>query len=490
MTRRSGLCLVALAALALAPGGSTEVPWPHGSPPTGAELRELIDGAVALADLERSEEYLEAQSRGDDHEHIFLLQPEIDLGLHDNDSLFRFGDGLFGHEFRREDGYAASVFPQLQRVHDGVRGGLDTFSCAGCHSVGGPDGAGGPTQNAFLGGDGDRMSSANPRNAPAVLGLGLVQAVAAEMTSELKAQRDAALAIAADTGAPTATSLSTKSVDFGMLIAMPDGSLDTSGVEGVSEDLVVRPFGWKGSGDRLRRFIEDAARIHFGVQSHVLTLVHQNAPDVARLGSGPDWFDPDGDGIARELEEGILTAGAVYLALLETPVILPPRDPELVARWGEGAVLFETTGCADCHRVDLVLKDITWEEWPDTTVGPPHVVNLLTDGEQPRGSQLVKLFSDLKRHAMGEELADPHDDESGSGLPRDVFLTRPLWGLAETAPYLHDGRAATIPEAILAHGGEAQASRDAFVALEAREQASMHIFLLSLTREPKVRVAR
>jgi mono/diheme cytochrome c family protein len=488
VTRRSGLCLVALAALALAPGGSTEVPWPHGSPPTGAELRELIDSAVELADRERLEEFQEAAFRGDDHEHIFLLQSDIDLGLYNNDSLFRFGDGLFGHEFRREDGYAATVSPRLQRVHNGVRGGLDTFSCAGCHSVGGPDGAGGPTQNAFLGGDGDRMSSTNPRNAPAALGLGLVQALAAEMTTELQALRDDAIALAAETGAPTATSLTTKSVDFGVLIAMPDGSLDTSGVEGVSEDLVVRPFGWKGSGARLRRFIEDAARIHFGVQSHVLALAYQNEPDVARLGSGPDWFDPDGDGVARELEEGILTAGAVYLALLEAPVILPPRDPELVARWGEGAVLFDAIGCADCHRVDVVLKDITWEEWPDTTDGPPYVVNLLTDGEQPRGTQSVKLFSDLKRHAMGEGLADPHDDPSG--LPRDVFLTRPLWGLAETAPYLHDGRAATIPEAILAHGGEARGSRDAFAALSAVEQASVHVFLLSLTREPKVRVAR
>ena len=488
MARRSGLCVVALAALALASGDSAEVPWPHGSPPTGAELRELIDAAVDLADLERSEEFLEASSRGDDHEHIFLLQSDIDLGVYGNDYMFQAGDALFGHEFRREDGYARSVFPQLQRVHAGVRGGLDTFSCAGCHSVGGPDGAGGPTQNAFLGGDGDRISSANARNAPAALGLGLIQAIAVEMTSELQAQRDAAITIAVDSGAPTAAALSSKSVDFGALVAMPDGTIDASGVEGVSEDLVVRPFGWKGSTARLRRFIEDAARIHFGVQSHVLALAYQGEPDVDRLGPGPDWWDPDNDGIARELEEGILTAGAIYLALLETPVILPPRDPDLIARWGEGAQLFDTIGCADCHRVDLVLKDITWEELPDTTGGPPYVVNLLTDGEHPRGTQLVKLFSDLKRHAMGAELADPHDDESG--LPRDVFLTRPLWGLAETAPYLHDGRAATIPEAILAHGGEAQASRDAFAALSAGEQAGLHIFLLSLTREPKVRVAR
>jgi CxxC motif-containing protein (DUF1111 family) len=89
---------------------------------------------------------------------------------------------------------------------------------------------------------------------------------------------------------------------------------------------------------------------------------------------------------------------------------------------------------------------------------------------------------------MGPELADPH--ESDDGIPRSVFLTRPLWGLAETPPYLHDGRASTIPAAILAHGGEAKGARDAFAELSTDEQADVHIFLLSLTREPKVRVAQ
>ena len=113
---------------------------------------------------------------------------------------------------------------------------------------------------------------------------------------------------------------------------------------------------------------------------------------------------------------------------------------------------------------------------------------LFSDGEQPRGTNQVNLWSDLKRHAMGAGLADPHDGDPS--IPRDVFLTRPLWGLAETAPYMHDGRAATIPDAILAHGGDAQKARDAFEALSADDRADVHVFLLSLTREPRVRVAR
>src|SRR6185369_856055 len=142
----------------------------------------------------------------------------------------------FEHEFRRDDGYGAADNPQLQRVHSGVYGGRDTFSCAGCHSVGGPDGAGAETQNAFLLGDSDHNSSANIRNAPAVLGLGFVQALGAEMTADLQFQRDNALALAASKGVPVNVLLTSKGVSFGELRADADGTLDSSKVEGVDPD--------------------------------------------------------------------------------------------------------------------------------------------------------------------------------------------------------------------------------------------------------------
>jgi cytochrome c peroxidase len=448
----------------------------------------MVTSAAELGDLERLEELLEAADKGEDREHISVQQPDIDSGDFDKDILFRFGDSFFSHEFRGDDGYGAGPLPPLRRVHSGVRGGLDTFSCAGCHSVGGPDGAGSPTQNAFLLGDGDRISTTNARNAPAVLGLGFVQALAAEMSFELAAARDGALTEAASAGKPVTRALESKGVSFGSLTAHPAGEVDTSAVAGVDADLVVKPFGWKGTVARLRRFAEDAARIHFGVQAHVLALGWNDEDDVAHLGSGPNWWDPDNDGVQREIEEGVLTAAAVYMAMLETPVILPPHDPGLQARWSNGMAAFEVAGCSGCHRPELPLHFVHWQEWPDTTGGPPVKLNLIVDGDAPRGTSLVKLFSDLKRHDMGEALADAHDGEEPIG--RAVFLTRPLWGLAETAPYLHDGRAATIPEAIEAHGGEASSSRDAWRALDREDQNDLHVFLLSLTREPKVHVAR
>lgn len=485
------VALLALLPCLLATTPDTPVPWPHGEPPTTDALAAMVTEALTIGDRERFEEFLEAAEKGEDGEHIQLAQQDIDennYGLGELPRLFRFGDSLFGHEFRSEDGYGHSVNPRLQRVHTGVFGGLDTFSCQGCHSVGGPDGAGSETQNAMLLGDGDHASSAVVRNAPSVLGLGFVQALGAEMTQELRYERDGALAKAAGKGVPVSLILESKGVSFGHLIAYPDGTLDLSSVEGVDADLVVKPFGWKGNIARLRRFAEDAARVHFGIQSQVLCEQNKTSPDPAKLGDGPLWFDPDDDGKYHELFEGILTASAAYLSMLESPVMIPPHDPGLRDRWSRGSALFDEVGCASCHVRSLTLLSPIWNEYPDTTGGPPVKINVALDGEQPKSSLVVQLFSDLRRHDVGEALADPHDDPED--IPRSVFLTRPLWGLAETAPYLHDGRAATIPAAILAHGGEAQAARDAFAALPPGDQADLHVFLLSLTREPKPRVAR
>jgi len=397
------------------------------------------------------------------------------------------GDGFFSHEFTPLDGYGDSPEPTLHRVHTGVRGGLDTFSCAGCHSLGGPDGAGSPTQNAMLEGDGEHASTTNVRNPPAVLGLGFVQNLAQEMSAELQLQRTQALQQAKTTGKAITLALQTKTVSFGSIVVYPDAQIDYAKLEGIDVDLTVRPFGWKGNIARLRRFAEDAARIHFGIQSHILALGYQTKPDPDHLGPGPNWYDPDNDGKVHELEEGVLTAAACYMAMLETPVMLPPYDAALRERWANGSILFDTVGCNDCHKRELVMLSPYFREKADTTSGE-FVLNLLKDGEQPRGTNPIKLFSDLKRHDMGPELADPHDN--ADKIPRSVFLTRPLWGLAESAPYLHDGRAATIPAAILAHGGEAKTARDAFAALSPDEQADVHIFLLSLTRAPRPRVAR
>ena len=92
---------------------------------------------------------------------------------------------------------------------------------------------------------------------------------------------------------------------------------------------------------------------------------------------------------------------------------------------------------------------------------------------------LHDVFADLKRHDMGPGLTEFF------GHPLDnQFTTARLWGVADTAPYMHDGRALTLGEAILMHGGEARAARDKYAALVEKDQARLLNFLLSL-RTPK-----
>ncbi len=474
--------------LATAADSPAATPWPGGAPPADAQLAGLVGDALGLLSLERFEEFREAKEKGEDSGHSTVFQEDIDTHRYDADQLFALGDAVFGHEFRAADGYAdVQSVVQGRRVHDGSRGGLDTFSCAGCHSVGGPNGAGAATQNAYLFGDGVRQSSTVIRNSPPVLGLGMVQALAREMSLDLQRARDAAVEQAQSSGNAVPIRLETKGVDFGVLTARPNGSVDASELEGVDADLVIKPFGWKGQFPDLRRAIEDAARVHFGIQSGPLTELHRDGPMPELLGDGPDWWDPDGDGVQWELEEGSLTATAVYLAMLEVPTIVPPSSAALRDRWAHGDALFDEVGCADCHTRSLALVSTVWTEAPDTTGAAPFVVALLRDGEEPKGTPQVKLFSDLKRHDMGPGLADAHTDTDHPNIGAQTWLTRPLWGLAESPPYLHDGRAATIPEAIVAHGGEGQDSADRFEALSDSAQSDLHIFLLSLSRAPKLR---
>lgn len=487
---RNGLRLATIllgSSFLAAAGGDAPIPWPHGTPPSSKDVAASIEEALALADRERLDEFFVCVNEADDTEHIFVLQKLIDEGIYTPDELFRFGDAFFTHEFRPMDGSGNASLPPLRRVHKHLQGGSDSFSCAGCHSVGGFDGAGSLTQNAFVNGNGEELSSANVRNAPAVLGLGFVQMLAAEMSRDLSSQRALGVELAAMQGKSVTIDLVAKGVSFGKLTIAADGTVDTAAVEGVDADLVVKPFGWKGNVAKLRRFAEDAARIHFGVQSHVLALQWKDKPNIEKLGPGPNWWDPDNDGVQREIEEGILTASAVYMAMLEVPIMIPPHDAGLLERWGRGAGVFDKIGCADCHKNSLPLDTATFQEFPDTTGGPPFQFNILAEGDKPRGSYFVQLFSDLKRHDMGPALADAHD-EPGSSIPRSVFLTRPLWGLAETAPYMHDGRAFTIPDAILAHGGEADKAREAFVALDDDAKKDLHVFLLSLSRNSRLAV--
>ena len=90
----------------------------------------------------------------------------------------------------------------------------------------------------------------------------------------------------------------------------------------------------------------------------------------------------------------------------------------------------------------------------------------------------VPMFSDLKKHNMGAELAE--DFSTASERQNREFISAKLWGVADTAPYMHDGRALTLSEAIRLHGGEAAAARDNFLSMNQRQQRQLITFLKTL----------
>ena len=171
---------------------------------------------------------------------------------------------------------------------------------------------------------------------------------------------------------------------------------------------------------------------------------------------------------------GTVTAGAVYLALLESPVVIPPHDEGLRDIWARGSEVFDEVECSSCHVRTLLLTYSKWIEGPNMAQGEGFEFSVFNDGEQPKSIPYVELYSDLKRHDMGDEGADRH--ENSRGISRSVYRTPPLWGVADTAPYLHDGRALTITDAIEAHGGEGRPSRDKFRALSDDDKAALKCF--------------
>jgi CxxC motif-containing protein (DUF1111 family) len=135
-----------------------------------------------------------------------------------------------------------------------------------------------------------------------------------------------------------------------------------------------------------------------------------------------------------------------YLASLAPP----PRANSVMDE--AGAKLFAGAGCAACHTPAL---------------------------PSPKGP--VQAYTDLLLHEMGDELDGGATEQ---GVASGEWRTAPLWGLsrvlASGASFLHDGRARTLEEAILAHGGEGNASRSRYIALDRRDRDRLLAFLSSL----------
>jgi len=429
-----------------------------------------------------------------------IPQSDIDANNVKASRLFHFGDFMSGdHEFTIDEGLGNALLPPLggpnprpneKKIHSGKFGGPDATTCSECHFVGGTDGTGDVAHNLLQDGDGVNLSTALPRQPRQVIGVGALQQLGIEMTADLQAQLSAAKNSAASSQANVTANLSSKGIGYGSVTAHPDGTVDFSALQGVDSDLVVKPLGWKGRVANARRFVEGGFQVHLGMASQALIAKNCSATPIhGTVGDGPDCTDPDNDGVRDEITEAQLTEMALYATLLQIPVRQNPKGAAALARVQTGEQLFAQVQCGSCHVTSLTLNSPIHSEAPDLSGGAPFKVDLTVDGRIPRlqkntdGTVTVELFSDLKRHDMGASLADQHST-FGTFAP-NLWLTSPLWGVAATAPYLHDGRAATLQDAITLHDGEALASRNAFLALSTGDQAKIVAFLNTLSRDPK-----
>ena len=442
---------------------------------------------------------------------VRVSQSDIDNGYFTPEDLFEVGDFTFEHVFAVNEGLgnALSTAPGNgtprpafrnipNNVHFAAFGAPEAQNCVTCHNIGGDDGAGDNNHAIFQIGDGVNPASGVPRVPPPLLGNGLRQRAGEEMTADLQAQLNAAPC----NGLPTP--LRSKNVNFGSITKSTTCAVDFSGVVGVDTDLVVKPFGWKGREATLRRFVEGGFRVHFGMESDVqvnqncLNRAGQLPLNVNTVGSAL-CPDPDGDGVVSEITEGQLSAMAIYMGLRETPVRIPAIDAAAQARANQGEALFNQVGCQGCHRQFITINDPRHVEKadaaPNGTGGKGITVDLRTDNHDPKPavnadglSMTIEVWSDFKRHKMGPTLAD---SKNFNQIAADQFVTPPLWGIRDSAPYLHDGRARTLLDSILQHGeGDDTNSVNAFKALSADDQQKIVEFMGTLGRQEDLNVGK
>jgi len=448
---------------------------------------------------------------------------QSDLANMSRDEIRLAGMRMFTNPFIVEDGFGDGETFDNGSTPSGVQGdrgsiqgnrtfqrigGLDGQTCLECHTIisrrtvpmtFGIGGVGG-VNNTVLGAGGNTFvdldlqgrsqlstSGVTPSqanidgrtiNPPFIFGAGGIELLANEMTEELQHQLEAAEA-AGDGTYP----LSAKGVNFGSL-TIAGGVIDASGVEGIAnvtpgdEDfLVVQPFGRKGNEKSTRTFDVGALSFHFGM-----------AVD--------NGVDHDGDGVTNEVLEGELSALSVFVGTAQTPF-----QTKVKGEARRGRQIMEDIGCTECHipKMDTDRKELGFR-FPEIAHAPFENIHTSVDltekpmsfEENDKGGITIELFADLKRHYMGASL----EEFNGDGM----FTTMRLWGVADTAPYLHDGRALTIRDAIAHHGGvpntltnptsvtddgsEAFVPVSNFLALDSNDQDAVLAFLDTLRSAP------
>jgi CxxC motif-containing protein (DUF1111 family) len=236
---------------------------------------------------------------------------------------------------------------------------------------------------------------------------------------------------------------SSETVPVGRAFRLPDGR--------------VGKFGWKAQSASLTDFVQAACANELG-------LGNPNQPQPLPLNLA-SYRTPGSDLTQQQCDQ--ITA---FCASLPQPMEVEHAGAVARAHVQAGRKLFHSIGCAQCHTPNL--------------------------------GSVTGIYSDLLLHRMGTELVGggsyndpvrpvpPDDPSPGNGPHPDEWRTPPLWGVADSAPYLHDGRAATLHDAIVAHGGQGTRAAEKYRRLSGTERQNLLTFLRSLRTPGTQQVAQ
>jgi CxxC motif-containing protein (DUF1111 family) len=207
--------------------------------------------------------------------------------------------------------------------------------------------------------------------------------------------------------------------------------------------LVVGRFGWKAQVPSLFVFAGDAYLNEIGITSPLFPTENCPQGDCSLLRCDPvaDPEDKNGDDVAHFTD---------FMTLLA-----PPPQVKLTGQANAGQNVFRLIGCTACHQ-------------PTLTTGTSPIPQLDHVTFQP--------YSDFLLHDMGTL----GDTIAQGAAGQTEMRTAPLWGVSAQKSFLHDGRATTLTDAIMAHAGQGQAARDRFVGLAASRKQQLLAFLAAL----------
>ena len=261
-------------------------------------------------------------------------------------------------------------------------------------------------------------------------------------------------------------------IGLGLLEAIPDEAIlanaeaqarEKNGIAGrpnrvwddAQQKTVLGRFGWKAGQPNLNQQNVHAFSGDMGLTTS-LSPVDDCTEAQTACKQAPNGNGPDGE---PEVSDNILRLVLFYSRNLAVPARRDVGTPQVLA----GKNLFFQAGCQSCHT--------------------PKYTTAANAAEPELANQVIRPYSDLLLHDMGDGLADNRTEFQASG--RD-WRTPPLWGIGLTQTvnghtrFLHDGRARNLLEAVLWHGGEAQAAQQQVLSFNAEQRAALLAFLNSL----------